>query len=226
MSKKRKLFISLALVATTAFAVLPTLAQAAPRYTKNGAFLAEGAVGKTFLTGWGTLKLQTVLGGTASYECRNAAGGYAENPGGEAVAGIGKVELFTSYQCTFSACPTFPSVLAESLPWSVTLEEPAVGEFRAKTTGIKADLQCWATRAAFEKAGRGEAELPNAKNVFIGEQKPKIEHGTSATTPGFEVFNAAAGELEQEGSGGTIKGQTLGTIKAFGYEKQELINVR
>jgi hypothetical protein len=222
MSKKHKLFISLALVATTAFAVLPTVAQAAPRYKSEGAFIAEGT--KVFLTGWGTLKLQTVLGGTASYTCRNAAGGFVENPAGGG-AGIGRTELFTSYQCTFSACPTVPTVLAEALPWPGVLVEPKAGEIKAEITGVKADLQCWATKAAFEKAARGEAELPNAKNVFIGTSTPKPEHGTSSGHPGFLEFGPAAGKLEQEGSNGTIQGETTGKVKVLGYKEQELIDV-
>jgi len=222
MSKKRKLFISLALVATTAFAVLPTVAQAAPRYKSEGAFIAEGK--KVFLEGWGTLKLQTVVGGSAAYTCRNAAGGFVENPLGGG-AGVGATELFTSYQCTFTACPTFPSVLAEELPWKGLLFEPTAGVIRGEVSGIKADLQCWATKSAFETAARGEAVLPNAKNVFIGKQTPKPETGTSAGHPGFLEFGAAAGRLEQEGSGGTILGETEGKIKVLGYKEAELINV-
>jgi hypothetical protein len=224
MSKNHKLFISLALVATTAFAVLPNVAQAVPHYYKNNVILAEGAAGKTFLEGWGTLKLKTVLGGTAEYTCRNAAGGFIENPTGGG-AGVGATELFTSYQCTFTACPTFPTVLAEELPWKGELEEPGAGEIRGRSMAVKADLQCWATKAAFEKAARGEAELPNAKNVFIGTSKPKVETGTSAGHPGFLEFGPTAGTLEQEGSAGTIQGETIGKVKALGYKEAEVINV-
>src|SRR4029077_1295029 len=149
-------------------------AKAAPRYKKNGVFLAEGAAAKTFVTEWGTLKLQTVVG-SALYTCRYAEGGYVENPGGERVAGVGAIELFTAYQCTFSACPTFPSVLAEELPWPEVLEEPVAGEIKDKITGFKESFQCWATKAAREKAARGEGELPNTRNIFFGEQRPKVE---------------------------------------------------
>jgi hypothetical protein len=229
MSKKHKLFISLALVAVTATAVLPNVAQAVPRYKSEGAFIAEGK--KIFVEGWGTLKLQTVIGGTASYTCRNAVGGFVENPTG-GLAGSGQTELFTSYQCTFSACPTFPSVLAEELPWKGVLIEPKAAEIRGEIVGVKADLQCWATKAAFEQAARGEAVLPNAKNVFITRgastcckaSTPKSETGTSANHPGFAEFGPTAGKLEQEGSIETIQGETEGKVKALGYKEAELIN--
>jgi hypothetical protein len=54
--------------------------EARARYKKNGVFLAEGAAGKTFIQGWGTLRLQTVTGGTVAYTCRDAEGGYVETP--------------------------------------------------------------------------------------------------------------------------------------------------
>jgi hypothetical protein len=191
------------------------------RYKKNGVFLAEGSAGKTFIQGWGTLKLQ---GGNFSYTCRDAEGGYIENPTGGG-GGVGQTELFSSYQCTFTPCPTFPSVLAEALPWPEVLEEPRAGEIRARTTESKQDYQCWGTKAAFEKAARGEGGGPNAKNVFIGTQTPKPETGTSAAHPGFLEFGAAAGLLEQEGSAGTILLETQGKIKVLGYKEQELISV-
>jgi hypothetical protein len=61
-------------------------------------------------------------------------------------------------------------------------------------------------------------------NVWIGEREPKVEHGTSAAHPGFEEF-LGAGRLEQEGSFGTILGETEGKVKVLGYKEQELINV-
>jgi hypothetical protein len=192
------------------------------RYKVNGVFLAQGS--PRFLTEWGTLKLQTVKGGTASYECRDAEGGQIENPVGGG-AGVGKTELFSAYQCAFSACPGFPRVLAEALPWSGVLVEPAAGEIRAEVTGIKEDYQCWVTKAAFEKAARGEAELPNAKNVYVGTQRPKPETGTSAMHPSFLEFGSAAGRLEQEGSENTIQAETESKLKTLGYKEQELISV-
>jgi hypothetical protein len=224
MSKKLKLVISLALVATTALAVLPTVAQAAPRYQKNAVFLKEGATGKTFVQGWGTFKLSTCCGAVAAYTCRHAVGGYIENPVGGG-AGVGQTELFTAYQCTFSACPTFPAVLAEELPWPEVLEEPKAGEIRAKTTGFKESFQCWATKAGREKAARGEGEVPNARNIFIGSTTPKPENGTSAAHPGFLEFGPGAGKFEQEGSAGTITAETEGKMKVLGYKEAELINV-
>jgi hypothetical protein len=195
-----------------------------PRYKKNGVFLTEGALGKTFIQGWGTLKLFAV-GPDVSYVCRDAEGGYIENPVGGG-AGVGAIELYSSYQCTFSSCINFPTVLAEALPWPEVLEEPFAGEIRVKTTGIKQHYQCWETKAAFERAARGEGESPLFFYVFCcGELKPKVQHGTSATTPGFEEFNSTAGKLEGEGSGGSIFAETEGKIKVLGYERQELINV-
>jgi hypothetical protein len=196
--------------------------EAQRRYTKDGVLLAEGA--KTFVTGWGTLKLQTVIGGTAAWTCRNAESGYVENPVGGG-AGVGATELFSSYQCTFTACTTFPTVLAEELPWPSVLVEPEAGVPRARTTGIKQDFLCWATKAAFQKAARGEGEAPNAKNVFIGSRTPKPERGTSASHPGFLEFGAGAGRLEQEGSFGTVLGETEGKVKVLGYKEAELISV-
>ena len=215
----------LALVALAAVLSLALAgpAIAAPRYMKDGVFLAEGATGKTFVQGWGTLKLFAV-GPDGSYTCRDAEGGYIENPVGGG-AGVGATELYNSYQCTFSACPSVAIVLAEGLPWPEVLEEPKAGEIRAKTTGIKQDFQCWETRKAFEKARRGEGELPNAKNVFIGSPTPKVEQGTSGLHPGFLEFGPAAGKLEQEGSQGTIQAETVGKLKTLGYKEQELISV-
>jgi hypothetical protein len=193
-------------------------------YKKDGVVLPEGAPGKTFVQGWGTLKRQTTLGGVAAYTCRYAEGGYVENPVGGG-AGVGAIELLSGYQCTFTACPNFPSVLAEELPWPEVLEESYGGFIRARTVGTKQDFQCWATKAAFEKAARGEGQLPNAKNVFIGAQTPAVEHGTSAAHPGFLEFGIGAGKLEQEGSAGTIQAETQGKVKVLGYKEQELIEV-
>jgi hypothetical protein len=193
------------------------------RYKKENVFLAEGSAGKTFVQGWGTLKIQGLLSAFA-YTCRHAEGGYIENPVGGG-AGVGATELYSSYQCTFTPCSTFPSVLAEELPWPEVLVEPKAGEIRAKITGIKQDYQCWETKAAREKAARGEGGTPNAKNVFIGVQTPKPENGTSAAHPGFLEFGPAAGRLEQEFSQGTVLGETEGKVKVLGYKEQELISV-
>jgi hypothetical protein len=197
---------------------------AAPRYKKNNVLLAEGAPGKTFVQGWGTFQLQTINGGVAAYTCRHAEGGYIENPTGGG-AGVGQTDLFSSYQCTFSACPTFPAVLTEELPWPEVLEEPKAGEIRTKTSGFRQDFQCWASKAALEKAARGEGEVPNAKNIFTGSPTPKPENGTSAGHPGFLEFGRGAGFMEQEGSGGTILAEPFGKVKTLGYKEQELISV-
>jgi hypothetical protein len=164
------------------------------------------------------------MGGTVAYTCRDAEGGFIENPVGGG-AGVGATELFSSFQCTFSSCDKFPSVLTEALPWPSVLVEPAAGEIRAKTTRSKQTYQCWETKAAFEKAARGEGEHLAIFNVFIGEREPKVEQGTSASHPGFLEFGAGAGRLEQEGSFGTVLGETEGKVKVLGYKEAELINV-
>lgn len=221
-----------AIVIIVAALTLAATANAAPRFTKNGAFLTEGAAGKTAMTAWGTLKLQTILGGTASYECRNAAAGMVENPGGATVPGAGQVELAASYSCTVSTCPTYADLFAQGLPWPMTLEESELGQYRVRIGALpnapmKVAIQCWPSKAASEEAERGAGEnKPNAGETLVGTVSPRVEHGTSATTPGQLRFDAGAGALEQEGSQGTITSAFVGSESFFGYEKQPVINVQ
>jgi hypothetical protein len=56
--------------------------------------------------------------------------------------------------------------------------------------------------------------------------KPKVLHGTSATHPGFEEFEPGSGELEVEGSGGSVTVQLEGEDKQLGFSEQELINAK
>ena len=223
----RKLCIGL--IATVAFAVLPAAAQAAPHWYKNNVKIAEGT--KIAQTLWGTLTLKTVVGGTGEVTCKNAVGAVIENPTGEG-AGIDETQLFAPYDCVASTCPLYAEVLAEKLPWASSIEEPETGLFRDLTTGVKVNVLCWESKAAKElaenQARKGEAvtHVPLGNVVSVGSNKPKIIHGTSAGHPGTLEFDAGSGELEVEGSGGTVLGKTEGKLRGVGTLEQELINVK
>jgi hypothetical protein len=203
--------------ATQNFALTPQ----PPHYYKNAVLATSTPVD---VTSWGTLTLKTVLGETAEVTCHVAAAGTIDNPEGGG-SGVGSTQLFATYNCAYSSCPFYANVWAEKLPWPSVLEE-MTGGIRAKSTGIKVDVQCWASRTAQQTADRGEGELPLNTKTFEGEDEPKVEQGTSATTPGFLFFEAESGKLEQEGSNNTILAETSGKLKVLGYEKQELINVK
>jgi hypothetical protein len=206
-------------IATIAMFVLTVTASAAPRYKKNGAMLTEGPAGITPIAGHGTLRYQTVTGGTFSYECRNAMGGSVWNSEN---SGVGSIELLSTYACTFSACPTFGVLMSESLPWSMTLEPGYKVKLGTEPGNpMKVSFECWPNRAEQEKIGGA----PNTRTAYVGFPSPKVENGTSATTPSRLRFGTET-EVEQEGSNGTIKVQFLGSIPFVGYEKEELVSVQ
>jgi hypothetical protein len=193
----------------------------APHYYKEGSLVTSTPVP---VTSWGTLTLKTVLGGSMEITCRGAAAGTIDNPAGGG-SGVGSTEMYTTYNCANTSCPFLNNVWAESLPWPSELEEVS-GGIRVERTQIKLSVLCWASKAAREKALRGEEELPQSRKTFVGEDKPKFETGTSAGHPGFLFFETASGQLEQEGSNKSILAESAGKLKVLGYKEAELITVR
>ncbi len=208
----KKLLISLApLVATAALAVVPAVSQATePFYLKNG---VKAPAAATQVIAWGTL----TLSGAAEITCKNAVAGNIENPASG--AGTGSTAVFATYGCESVICTehpgTQPGVEAKKLPWPNVLEV-VEGAVRQKSTGVDVTVGCEAPPPA-------EHTLSGVN--FIGENNPKAEHGTSALHPGFDEFGPGTGELELEGSGGTVKGGTIGQLHDLGSKSQELINV-
>lgn len=200
----KKLFISLApLLAIAAFAVTPMEAQAA-HYTVGG--VTAGSEPTTVI-GWGTLTLTTVVGGTGNITCHNASAGTIDNVAG---VGHGSTQVFATYDCESTTCPAENAATAEALPWPSVLTEAKVGTIRSETTKVKVKITCKA----------GETLLGGAN--FVGANFPTVKKGSSALHPGFIEFDPASGELEVEGSGGTVKGKTEGEAKLLGYEEFHL----
>jgi len=231
----RKLWIGVTpLLATVAFAVLPVAAQATPHWFKNNVKMAEGTKALQVLSG--KLTLKTVVGGSGEVTCQNVVGAVVENPTGEG-PGKDETQSFNPYSCVASTCPLFAEVLAEKLPWPSELEETevSVGVWRDLTSGVKVNVLCWESKAAKElnesEARKGEpvTAKPLGNLVSVGANKPEVKHGTSCAHPGFLEFDAGSGELEAEGSSGTVLGKTEGKLKGCALSstgEPELLNVK
>jgi hypothetical protein len=218
---KKKFLMSLApLLAITALAVVPA-AQAAPHYWVNGAKLKEGVANTKTSIAWGTITLKGTKGGTPGNKitCHNAAAGTAFNPELEA-AGEGLTQVFATFDCEQEfVCPaktTGVAVTAEKLPWTNKLTEEVVGTIRQETNGVKVQIECF-------EGGIKIASIPFVIGATEKGQRPNSKSGTSALHPGFLEFDSGSGELEVEGSAGTITGKTEGVVKVLGYNAQELI---
>jgi hypothetical protein len=157
----KKLFISFASVlATAAFVVVPTAAQAAvgsPHYYKGEAAttIAKENV-QVPAAAFGTLTLKNTAGGTgASLTCHNVVGGFVENPKGSGTetghsgpAGIGETQSFNPYACTSAACTaattgggpaTYLSVAAEPTPYKSPAEPGGTATNLAWKSTLKTD---------------------------------------------------------------------------------------
>jgi hypothetical protein len=217
----QKLLIGLALVlAVAAFAVVPVAAQAAPHYYSNGTLNSSEP---RQVTAWGTFALTLTTGsGTGnSAACRAAVAGFVDNPVGGG-AGGGATHLFATYDCfneKICIVGATPVVVPENLPWTNLLTEEVTGTIRQETKGVKLTVECVKNKV-----------IESGGGIFVpnGEKgpRPKFVNGTSATHPSFLEFDAGAGELEREGSGGAQGAKIEAEFKTLGLEEQELIKVK
>jgi RHS repeat-associated protein len=231
----KKLLISVApLIATLAFAMVPTAAQAAPQWYSEGSKIEENGE-KIPVVEWGNLTLK----GAAELSCHNAIGGYVENPAGGG-AGKDATEAFATWNCVANyECPagSRPGAAPSELPWTGTLEEVS-GKVRiqsAKTVGAggtRVVIGCTAPHANEGSIAIGEVTAGTA--FIVGKQVSQplapsgTKKGTSALHPGFAEFDVGtpgAGKLEAEGSEGGVVGTIEGTVKLLGFEHQEHIYV-
>jgi hypothetical protein len=197
-----------------------TFATATPHYYRNG-----GLVGSTPITSidWGTITLANVKGGvTGSFvTCHSAGAGTLFNPTGGG-AGEGLTQVFATFACESQGfCPTGQStaVVAEGLPWHSSLTEELAGTIRQETTGVKMFIECLV-------GGKVEG---GAQFVIGAGQKglrPNSKNGTEVLHPSVLEFGEGSGELEAEGSGGTVTRKVEGAIKILGYNAQEVISIK
>jgi hypothetical protein len=140
------------------------------------------------------------------------------NPAGGG-AGEGLTQVLATFDCESEGiCPTGQSaaLVAEKLPWHNTLTEEVAGVIRQETTGVNVFIEC----LAGEKVEGGSKFVTGAGEKGL---RPTSVSGTSALHPAFVEFDEASGELEAEGSGGTITRRAQGVLKVLGYNAQELI---
>jgi hypothetical protein len=162
------------------------------------------------VTSWGTLAFRTVVGGSGEVTCHTAVAGTIDNPEGGG-PGVGSTELFATYRCESTTCPFTTFVAGEALPWP-SLLEAAGSVIRAKTTGIKLQIEC-------RKEGKLEHSDP-----FVGANAPSFQHGSSTLHPASLEFDAGSGTLERESSNDAIQSKPEGALVVLGYEEQEVIN--
>jgi len=154
-------------------------------FYKNGISLASLLPEKEKLPviSWGTLTLTSEPPSTAAVTtCENAAGGFAENPGGiNGPAGKGQTSDFASWNCSQAECPTGaevefppgsgkfgklefivfpggtttnPKVAKGSLPWPSVLTEPEAKKIRTESKEVTVFLGC-----VFQKSVEGGPAL-------------------------------------------------------------------
>jgi len=162
-------------------------------YYKNGISLASllPEKEKVAVLSWGTLTLTSEPPSTAAVTtCENAAGGFAENPGGiNGPAGKGQTSDFASWNCAQAECPTgaevefppgskefkklefivfpggtpsFPKVAKGSLPWPNVLTEPEAKKIRTESKEVTVVLGCVFQKSVEGAApfGDGDADSP------------------------------------------------------------------
>jgi len=223
---KKKFLMSLApLLVIAGVMVVPMAAQAAPHYYVNGAKVKEGTANTKTSIAWGNITLEGTKGGIPGNKitCHNAAAGTLFNPTGAENPGQGLTQVFATFQCEQeSVCPggtTSVRVTADKLPWTNKLTEEVAETIRQETTGVRVLIECF----------EGETKIASIPFIIGGTEKgqrPKSVAGQSALHPGFLEFGVGSGELEVEGSAGTITGKTSGVVKVLGYNAQELISVK
>jgi hypothetical protein len=198
------------------FSATVTAGPCTPHWYVNGVLAGPE---RTQTMSWGTITARTVKGGVpgAFVTCKKSDAGNVWNPVGGG-AGQDNTVLFDLYECEGEKiCPagaTAIKVTSSRLPWMTELIEPSPGVIRDETRLMRMTIEC-------EEGGKVVASIP-----FVGSLKPKVLHGTSATHPGFEEFEPGSGELEVEGSGGSVTVQLEGEDKQLGFSEQELINAK
>jgi hypothetical protein len=222
--QRKRVLIGLApLLAGAALALLPAAAQATePCWTKNSTLC--GSVKESpevEVYSFGTLTLKTTKGGSGEVTCRVSSAGTVKNKvGGK---GEGQTTDLSPVLCEGTTCAGFTEILAESLPWPSLLEEAVPPTIRSKTTGIKVNVLCWASEEAKEKALEGEKPLGSVP--FVGSLQPEYINKPSVfPQASLTEFAAGSGELEVEGSGGTVSAQVEGRLETVGYKTQEVIH--
>jgi hypothetical protein len=134
--------------------------------------------------------------------------------------GAGSTQVFTAYQCENPVCTSAlgeePVVIAEQLPWSSSLEVEGTGvtpNIRTKFASVKLKDRC--LKGGVEVGGE----------TYAGSDRPRQAHGTSALHPSFVEFDALASGLFVEGEA-KVTASIEGEVKSFGYNEQELVNVK
>ena len=193
------------------FATLP-----GPRYYNNGGLINTGE--KVPVIGWGTLTLSSAAGRVT---CHTANAGFVENQEG---GGVGEAEAFASYKCESRKwCPAGATteLVAERLPWASVLEQVG-GANRVSATGVKEAVVCIVSG---KKEGGGTF-VTNQEGTCCQALSPAARNGTSALHPSFFEFGAESGELEGEGSHGSVVAGFEGELKTWGFAAQELVSVK
>lgn len=222
---KKFLLILAPVLAIAAFMVAPAAQAAEPCYTKSSALCSSVKEAPVEVYAVGTLTLKLVAGGAGETTCHVAGAGTIKNP---AVGkGEGSTVEFDTYACASSTCPAFTKVEPEALPWPSLLEETAPPKIRAKTTGVKVAIVCWASQKAstFKETQAGSKALGSA--IFVGSNEPElINKPAVAPQASLIEFDEGSGTLEAEGSGGTVLGKTEGHLENVGYKSQEVIHAQ
>jgi len=221
----KKLLIGLApMLATAAFVVMPTVAQAAPHY-----YVAKviAPAGKTFPSiAWGTLTLANSNPAIQPLSCENAIIGDYTNPTGGG-AGEGETDNFATIDCADIECPEESGVElqvhSEALPWASLLVESGtkilletksatvvVGCYVAHTsTLVAAPTTCKGASDPELINGSGNLSQVASKTNFTG-QSDKLECVT--IVEGAEVKSEGITEksVNDEAYGGPVPTKKLG----------------
>jgi len=213
----KKLVISLAALVTMVAFMVPAAAQATPHYYVNST--VTGLVPekeKVHSLAWGTLTLTPEGIAAAPTSCENAAGGFAENPGGGG-AGVGATEDFASWNCSNAGCPpgeieypptsgkkaekefiVFPGgkeYLGQSLPWPSALTEAVKGTIRTESTGVIVDLACIA-HGVSEQGGALGGDTDHDTPAFLATPTVCVtEPGKAKQEPKTENGSQIGGTL-------------------------------
>jgi hypothetical protein len=131
-------------------------------------------------------------------------------------------QAFATFACEsegFCAVGQSAAIVAERLPWHTILTEELAGTIRQETVSTTVFIQCLV-------GGKLEGGLQFVTGAGQKGLRPTYRSGTSALHPGFLEFGEGSGELEWEGSGGTVTRKAEGAVKMLGYNAQELIGVK
>jgi hypothetical protein len=214
----KKLLISLVVaLAMGAFALPSTAwATAAPCWTRNSSGCLSVNTALKTVYAVGTLTLREDVGGTEEITCRFHQFGYIYNPA--VGSGEDRVHTLTSWvhSCTDAQCAGYVELVAEKQPWPSVLRELLPPEIRDEIKGIHFTDRCWTSYAAKLLAAKGGGDAGLITSVkLVGELTPLC-----INKPGnllLEFDHPGSGELEVQGSGGTIRGRLEGHLSLFGF---------